>query len=152
MQNRGALHIHLLLWIKVNKAIKNNYINNDYIWARMHPNKEVNDKVKKYQIHTCQAPGCLKYGKKLYNKCKYGFPFELCEEDYLDDNNNLYKYIRLTDDDRKIVPYNPTLLLLWDGHLNIQYVTKKGIEQYLVKYISKVEPSQFVNYKQEHMM
>ena len=31
--------------------------------------------------------------------------------------------------------------------MNIQYVTKKGIEQYLVKYISKVEPSQFVNYK-----
>ena len=52
LQNRGALHIHLLLWIKVIEAIKNNYINNDYIWARMHPNKEVNDKVKKYQIHT----------------------------------------------------------------------------------------------------
>ena len=39
------------------------------------------------------------------------------------------------------------LLLLWDGHMNIQFVTKKGIEQYLVKYISKDEPSQFVNYK-----
>ena len=31
--------------------------------------------------------------------------------------------------------------------MNIQLVTKKGLEQYLVKYISKVEPSQYVNYK-----
>jgi hypothetical protein len=45
------------------------------------------------------------------------------------------------------VPYNPTQLLSWDGHMNIQLVTKKGLEQYLVKYISKVEPSQYVNYK-----
>ena len=38
------------------------------------------------------------------------------------------------------------LLILWDGHINVQYVTQTGIEQYLVKYISKVEPSHFVNY------
>ena len=44
------------------------------------------------------------------------------------------------------------MLLLWDGHINIQYVTKKGIEQYLVKYISKVEPSQFVNYKKDPLI
>jgi hypothetical protein len=29
--------------------------------------------------------------------------------------------------------------------MNIQLVTKKGLEQYLVKNISKVEPSQYVN-------
>ena len=148
LQNRGALHIHLLLWIKDDKITKIFNVN-DCIRARMHQNTEVNDKVKKYQIHTCQSPRCFKYGKKLFTKCKYGFPFELCPEDFLDEENNLYKYKRLIEDDRKIVPYNPTLLLLWDGHMNIQFVTKKGLEQYLVKYISKVEPSQFVNYKHE---
>ncbi len=53
------------------------------------------------------------------------------------------------EDDRKIVRYNPTLLLLLDGHMNIRFVTKNGIEQYLVKYISKVEQSKFVNYTNE---
>ena len=116
LQNRGALHIHLLLWIKDDKITKIFNVN-DCIRARMHQNTEVNDKVKKYQIHTCQSPRCFKYGKKLFTKCKYGFPFELCPEDFLDEENNLYKYKRLIEDDRKIVPYNPTLLLLWDGHI-----------------------------------
>lgn len=31
--------------------------------------------------------------------------------------------------------------MMWNGHINIQYDSMKGIEQYLVKYISKYEPS-----------
>ena len=112
---------------------------------KTHP--EVQSKVRKYQIHKCQSPRCFKCGKRIYTKCEYGFPFDLCEEDYLDETNNSYKYKRIKEEDKNIVPYNPTLLLLWDGHMNIQLVTKKGLEQYLVKYISKVEPSQYVNYK-----
>jgi hypothetical protein len=114
---------------------------------KTHP--EVQSKVKKYQIHKSprQSPRCFKCGKRIFTKCKYGFPFDLCEEDYLDEINNSYKYKRINEEDRTIVPYNPTLLLLWDGHMNIQLVTKKRLEQYLVKYISKVEPSQYVNYK-----
>ena len=65
LQNRGALHIHLLLWIKDDKITKIFNVN-DCIRARMHQNTEVNDKVKKYQIHTCQSRRCFKYGKKLF--------------------------------------------------------------------------------------
>jgi len=72
----------------------------------MHDNPDVKAKVKKYQIHTCQTPRCFKSGKKLYTKCKYGFPFELCELDYLDEEVNLYKYKRISNDDVNIVPYN----------------------------------------------
>jgi hypothetical protein len=60
-----------------------------------------------------------------------------------------HKYKRFNEDDRKIATYNPILLLLWDVHMNIKFVTKNGIVQYLVKYVSKVEPSQFVIYKYE---
>jgi hypothetical protein len=144
MQNRGALHIHLLLWVKLDKLFTK-----DLILATMHENTEVSAKVKKYQIHSCQSPRCFQYGKKNYSKCKYGFPFDLCVDNYLDEINNVYKYRRINEEDKNIVPYNPALLLLWDGHMNIQLVTKHGIEQYLVKYISKVEPSQFVNYKSQ---
>ena len=114
-------------------------VNSDIVWATLHENSEVTTKVKKYQIHTCQLPRCNKYGKNILKKCKYGFPFELCNDNYLDEENNLYKYKRINDVDKKIVPYHPTLHLIWDGHMNVQYVTKKGLEQYLVKYISKVD-------------
>jgi hypothetical protein len=43
--------------------------------------------------------------------------------------------------DEYVVPYNKDLLILWNGHINIQYITQRGIEQYLVKYISKIEPT-----------
>ena len=138
LQNRGSLHVHLLLWVLPNENISQTLI------LATPEHFEITAKVKKYQIHTCQSPRCFKSGKHVYTKCKYGFPFELCDADYLDEENNLYKYRRINEIDKNIVPYNPMLLLLWD--MNIQYVTKKGIEQYLVKYISKVEPSQFVNY------
>jgi hypothetical protein len=102
----------------------------------MHDNPDVKAKIKKYQMHTCQTPRCFKRGRNsIQNVNIYGFPFKLCELDYLDEEVNLYKYKRISNEDVNIVPYNPILLLLWDGHINIQYVTKKGIEQYLVKYI-----------------
>ena len=85
LQHRGALHI--LLWLN----IKN--LSNELILATIHDNPNVKAKVKKYQTchdHTCQTPRCFKSGKKLYTKCKYGFPFELCEFDYLDEDVNLY--------------------------------------------------------------
>ena len=109
-------------------------VNCNIVWATLHENSEVTTKVKKYQIHTYQSPRCYKYGKNIFSKCKYSFPFELCNDNYLDEENNLYKYKRINEVDKKIVPYHPPILLLWDGHMNVQYVTKKGLEQYLVKY------------------
>jgi hypothetical protein len=32
---------------------------------------------------------------------------------------------------------------LWKGHINVQYVTQKGLENYFVKYLSKIEPTFF---------
>ena len=40
-----------------------------------------------------------------------------------------------------VVPYNPYLLLAWGGHVNVQKITRSGLERYLVNYISKVEPT-----------
>ncbi len=115
LQNRGALHLHLLLWTVPDKKVLN-----EIILAPMKTHPEVQSKVRNCQIHKCQSPRCLKCGKRIYTKCKYGFPFDLCEEDYLDETNNSYKYKRINEEDKNIVLYNPTLLLLWDGHKNIQ--------------------------------
>ena len=59
MTKKRALHIHLLLWIKMETEI----VNSNIVWATLHENSEVTTKVKKYQIHTCQSPTCYKYGK-----------------------------------------------------------------------------------------
>jgi hypothetical protein len=40
-----------------------------------------------------------------------------------------------------VVPYNPYLLLARGGHVNVQKITRSGLERYLVKYISKVDPT-----------
>ena len=37
--------------------------------------------------------------------------------------------------------YNKELLKAWNGHINVQRVTKLGLVRYLVKYVSKIEPT-----------
>ncbi|RNA06979.1 DNA helicase ATP, partial [Brachionus plicatilis] len=136
-QNRGSLHAHILLWIK--------NVKKDLVCAEI-PNCSddvsfnVRNLVKKYQIHRCVDRRCFRNNKRFFKKCKYGFSFEICENDYIDGNSK-YFYKRKKNEDRDVVPNNPELLMLWNGHVNLQYCTKRGIEQYLVKYISKVEPS-----------
>ena len=39
------------------------------------------------------------------------------------------------------VSYVPDLLLARRGHLNVQKVTRTGLERYLVKYMTKIEPT-----------
>ena len=44
-------------------------------------------------------------------------------------------------EDECTVSYVPDLLLAWRGHLNVQKVTRTGLERYLVKYMTKIEPT-----------
>lgn len=39
------------------------------------------------------------------------------------------------------VPFNPYILYAWDAHINVQQVTRSGLERYLVKYVAQVEPT-----------
>jgi hypothetical protein len=50
-----------------------------------------------------------------------------------------------TPEDRWIVPYHPETLLFWDAHMNVQYVTSRGLAKYLTKYVVKPEPTQTFN-------
>ncbi|RNA26642.1 DNA helicase ATP [Brachionus plicatilis] len=114
-QNRGALHAHMLLWTK-NKPL-------GVVRADIPDGNDEN-------------------GRKLKNsKCKYGFPFQLCDNDHISADGCRYYYKRVKKEDQLVVPYNASLLLLWGGHVNVQYVTERGIEQYLAKYVSKIEPT-----------
>ena len=57
------------------------------------------------------------------------------------DSGMRYDYARLELEDAGIVSYNKELLTPWDGHINVQRVTQLGLVRYLVKYVSKVEPT-----------
>lgn len=83
---------------------------------------------------------CFQSKKKIYSKCKYGFPFETCDKNQRSPNGISFLYKRKSSDGC-VVPYIPSLLRLWNGHINAQFVTQRGIEQYLVKYIAKMEPT-----------
>lgn len=58
--------------------------------------------------------------------------------------NPTYTYKRLLEH-AYVVPYNAELLLLWEGHCNVQFVTSEGLASYITKYVTKGEPLSLVN-------
>jgi len=56
-----------------------------------------------------------------------------------------YTYKRVSEADQWVVPYNAKLLLLWEGHCNVQYCTGTGLASYISKYVTKAEPKSLLN-------
>ncbi|CAC5411251.1 unnamed protein product [Mytilus coruscus] len=85
------------------------------------------------------------------NQCKYGFPYSLRDDDGYAADNLRYEYKRLNPQDSRVVSYNPYILYMWDAHINVQHVTRSGLEKYLVKYVAKVEPTFGLTVKDNHV-
>ena len=134
-QNRGALHIHGMVWLEGEVPV-------DAVLAekpRGENCKIFRNLVVKYQLHSCRPIRCFRTKNgKASRTCKYGFPYS-CRES--DGYGVRFEYKRSEKEDMNVVPYNPYLLLAWGGHVNVQKITRSGLERYLVKYISKVEPT-----------
>lgn len=47
-------------------------------------------------------------------------------------------------DDRHVVPYNPYILIAWDGHANIEYVVSSGTPDYAIRYVLKGSSKSFL--------
>jgi hypothetical protein len=77
-----------------------------------------------------KQPGCCQHGS-----CRYGFPYKVqpAVAPQHNSSTNRYDYYRPTDDDRNVVPYHPTVLLLWGAHMNLQLVTDSQWSYYLLK-------------------
>ena len=139
-QLRGAIHAHCMLWVEksVEEMIAEGYIRAD----RPDPQKEpiLAQLVDLYQTHHCKPHICGGPGAGRDGKCKKGFPAEPSDHTYHRLGDKRYTYQR-TENDVWIVPYNAALLLLWEGHCNVQYVTDDGLIAYIVKYVTKTEPS-----------
>ena len=104
--------------------------------------KVVRNLVVKYQLHSCRLISCFRTKNGNASRtCKYGFPYSCRENDGYGNDGVRFGYKHSEKEDMNVVPYNPYLLLAWVGHVNIQKITRSGLERYLVKYISKVEPT-----------
>ena len=144
-QRRGALHIHMVVWCEPGT------IPEDAVIAEFPRSEDVDDQftyacrsyVQKFQIHGTCVPGrCFKGpGGKVLDHCKYGFPFDIEEDDRPDESGMRMLYRRRCKEESRVVPYNLPILLLMGAHVNIQRVTSGGWELYLAKYVAKAEPS-----------
>jgi hypothetical protein len=142
-QLRGAIHSHCLLWCEkgIPQLIGENYIRADI----PDPDKEprLHALVMKYQIHRCRINICG--GPGANGKCSKGFPCDVSDTTHHEPGNSRYTYAR-GENDIWVSPYNPELLLVWEGHCNVQYVTSEGLAAYITKYVTKGEPlSMLVN-------
>lgn len=145
-QNRGAAHTHGVYWTSktIEQMINENLIRSDLPDPNTEP--DLYAKVQANQIHTCS----LKCGGLAASghTCKKGFPRPFSSYTYFDTNTQRYIYKCIKPEDQWIVPYHPQTLMIWDAHMNIQYVSSRKLAFYLTKYIAKSEPSHIFNIKE----
>ena len=111
------------------------------------------EKVMKYQVHRCttSCPRLVSSKGKKSIICRYGFPIQ--SKPSLNSVLNtiksrkkghrptkLYNLAR-TFEERYINDYNPQLLILWDGNMDIQYIPESSmcLDNYVTSYITKSE-------------
>ena len=103
-------------------------------------------KVKANQIHTCNSKcgGLVASG----HTCKKGFPCSFSLHTYYNTDFQYYIYRCIKPEDQWVIPYHPQTLMIWDAHMNIQYVSSQKLASYLTKYIAKSEPTHVFNIKE----
>ncbi|CAG8657767.1 1982_t:CDS:1 [Gigaspora rosea] len=101
------------------------------------------------QIHTCNEK--CKSPNALAQTCKKGFPHSYSETTHYQ-GDSCYVYKCLTEADSWVIPFHAPTLLLWDAHMNAQYITSKGFARYMAKYISKAEPTHLFNIYENHSL
>jgi len=143
-QLRGAIHSHNLLWTEkpVDKLIEASFVRADIPDPDLEP--RLHELVMKFQIHSCREDLCG--GPQApTGQCRKGFPAPLSPITHLEQGSLRYTYKRTSEVDRWVVPYNAKLLLLWEGHCNVQYCTGTGLASYISKYVTKAEPKSLLN-------
>ena len=117
--------------------------------------------VKKYQYHHCNSY-CLRKPKKGGKaRCKFGFPRDACTKPVLhgvatsiaSHKTGSYKK-RLYELQRKhnekcINDYNPTLLYLWQGNVDLQFIGEESesLVEYICKYATKAPKSAITDFE-----
>eukprot|EP00882_Tetradesmus_deserticola_P001750 GHRQ01001880.1.p1 GENE.GHRQ01001880.1~~GHRQ01001880.1.p1 ORF type:complete len:1314 (+),score=134.67 GHRQ01001880.1:549-3944(+) len=154
VQARGSLHAHIMLWvhpddiegvaneIRADIPAKYDATTQDFVPPAADADNILFRYVTRKQMHECRPEGCCTNGP-----CKYHFPQPVHTNPnttYAPDKRQ-YTYFRPRVVDRNVVPYHPTLLLMWGSHMNLQRVTNAAWTAYLLKYALKCEPTGNLN-------
>ena len=124
-QNRGAPHVHMLLWVALEFRENKVVVATLPRGTQNNEGRLLKELVTSFQIHSCVERRCKRGPKgESLEQCKYGFPYKMRPTDGLDRLGIRYEYARTEEEDERIVPYVPDLLLAWRGHLNVQKVTR----------------------------
>ena len=156
-QTRLMPHFHCFFWVEdapiIGRDSEDTILNfiGKYVSCKLpSPNEDpvIFGLVKKYQLHHCNSY-CLRKPKKGRGKarCKFSFPRAACIKPILHGvatsiashktgsyKKRLYELER-KHNERYINDYNPTLLYLWKGNVDIQFIGEES--ESLVEYISK---------------
>ena len=156
-QTRLMPHFHCFFWVEdapiIGRDSEDTILNfiGKYVSCKLpSPNEDplMFGLVKKYQLHHCNSY-CLRKPKKGRGKarCKFSFPRAACLKPILHGvassiashktgsyKKRLYEVER-KHNERYINDYNPTLLYLWKGNVDIQFIGEES--ESLVEYISK---------------
>jgi hypothetical protein len=73
--------------------------------------------VTKTMIHKCDEKRCFKEDDDE-GVCKYGYPFPVTSETFVDDRGRV-RYMRRSEADARVVPYNAALCLKYNAHINV---------------------------------
>jgi hypothetical protein len=122
--------------------IQNDIIRSDLPDQSQEP--ELYQKVLTFQIHRCDPFKCGGPAPPD-EQCKKGFPRPFSDTTYVDQDSFRYIYKCVKPIDQWVVPYHPETLLIWNAHMNAQYITSKGFARYFTKYVAKSEPTHVFN-------
>ncbi|XP_011859152.1 PREDICTED: uncharacterized protein LOC105556668 [Vollenhovia emeryi] len=145
-QKRGLPHVHMLITLKHNFKITTPQIVDKYICAEIPDpceNYILHNIVMKHMIHGPCGDWCL-----VDTKCSKHYPKPYFEETKMDED--AYPYYRRRNngksferpggyivDNRYVVPYCPTLSVIFNCHINVEVVSSIKSVKYLYKYIYK---------------
>ena len=170
-QSRGTPHFHCMYWIKdapiIGKSSDEDVMKfiNEHItcnYPSQSENSELHELVKNYLDHKC-GKYCSRLIKsktgKFITACRFGFPRLVTSKMILNDvieaiigrkgsafHKRLYHIPRRLGE-ASINDYNPVLLGIWKGNMDIQFIGEDSysLEQYITKYITKADKSHLSN-------
>ncbi|KAF7839029.1 putative PIF1 DNA helicase/replication protein A1-like protein [Senna tora] len=150
-QKRGLPHAHILLWLSAEDKFTTASQIDLVIFAEI-PNRDAHpdlyEAVNNFMIHGPCGPSrksspCMING----SRCSKHFPKKFNERTSFDeagyckyrrrDTGNVVIKNGIELDNRFVVPYNPTLLLRYQEHINVEFCNQSQSIKYLFKYVSK---------------
>lgn len=151
-QNRGSPHLHVVIWVEGHPSVETpeGIAQIDKVCSCEMPpeNSELHELVKKCQTH--HHTNTCKKNDTTSTICRFNFPRQICAQTHIVDsstnefiqNGGRICLLKRGSHERWINTYNPTLLKLWQGNMDVQPCgSNESIAFYIAKYLSKSEPT-----------